>query len=174
MCAKIQPYAAETDGPSGDVKGPMAHQSWNSSSFAGIFRFQQRGFDVARIGITNATSMEMESTRLLGKNNSTFETVKKEKQVLIYYDILIYIYIYICMYKRMRNYEKTFSAISNFQTNCCSNLYLKHGRINKRQLVNPFHQTQQGQPNAKPAEYPSWQYKFERKKSSGSMFNPIL
>ena len=53
------------------------------------------------------------------------------------------------------------------------NRFPKGGPTCRRQVVNPRHQTPQGQSNS-PAEYPSWVARCDIKGSDGTMLNPIF
>ena len=58
------------------------------------------------------------------------------------------------------------------------NRFPKGGLTCRRQVVNPWHQTSQGQSVAKPetshVEYPSWVGRWDIKRSDGTMLNPIF
>ena len=86
--------------------------------------------------------------------------------------------IYNCICQNTKN-EDILSIMSNLQHNCCfKNWFPKGGPTCRRQVVNPRHQTPQGQSVAKPetphAEYPSRVARCDIKGSDCTMLNPIV
>ena len=52
-----------------------------------------------------------------------------------------------------------------------------NGVMYGRQVVNPWHQTSQGQSvvtGGLPVSYPNWEYKFDIKEPDVNMFNPLF
>ena len=97
----------------------------------------QKLFCYGRIESTKTTSMEDVSTGVLGKNREYSRSKDKAENHMMYQDI------YSCICQNTKKNEDILSSMSNLQPNRC----LKTCR---RQVVNPRHQTSQGQSVANP------------------------
>ena len=97
------------------------------------------------------------------------ENKANKNMVLMYYEMLRHMHAWIEANKKEKG--KVFCMSKNLQTTkCFKNIFPKSGPTHRRLVVNPRHQTPQGQSVTKPGtslKFPSWEYKFDMKESDG-------
>ena len=90
--------------------------------------------------------MENVRTGVLDKNKEHY--LKSKDKAEKSYDVLSHIKLHVSQYKKNEDLQ---SIMSNLQPNCCLKVdFQKRGQTCRSQVVNPRHQTPQGQSLAKP------------------------